>query len=153
MEDDDIKGPLVFSCSNCKTIVGDSYAYICGNEQAKTITLSAANNIERSADVFTSKGGYDVGSTYFTFACSYCHTTIGRYYLTTSKGLDEIREKFTYFVNSLNSYELGKSKFGKIADPEVIIISEAAPSTSSTSTSEIPKLQELMTEILKVNIS
>lgn len=146
-----ITGPLVFSCSGCKTIVGDSYSFMCSNEQLKSITLSAANNIERSADVYTSKGGYDVGSTYFTFSCSSCHTPIERYYLTTSKDLDEIREKFTFFIDNLNTYEIGKSKFGKIPDPEVITFADTSKSNIDISVAAKYSLSDVMAEMLKVN--
>lgn len=133
----DITGPLVFSCSSCKTIVGDSYAFICSNESLKSITLSAANNIERSADVYTSKGGYDIGSTYFSFACSVCHASIGRYYLTTSKDLDQIREKFTFAIDNISSYEVGKSKFGKMPEPEIFTFGGDDDGLSSSQNSNI----------------
>lgn len=70
--------PLIFSCISCRTIVGDSYSFITSNETHKTLTLSAASNIVRSAVVQTSKSGYDIGSTYFTFQCANCPQTLGR---------------------------------------------------------------------------
>mmetsp|Transcript_31610 Transcript_31610/g.30145 ORF Transcript_31610/g.30145 Transcript_31610/m.30145 type:complete len:280 (+) Transcript_31610:249-1088(+) len=94
----------------------------------QTITLTAASGIQRSADVYTSKAGSDVGSTFFRFTCVECQNTLGRYYLTTSKDLDDLREKFTFTIDSINSYELGKSQHGKIfkdtppvtaVDPEI----------------------------------
>lgn len=117
----EVTAPLVFSCSTCKTIVGDSYAFTCSNENTKSITLSAASNIQRSAVVHTSKFGYDIGSTYFSFSCINCKTTFGKYYITTSRDLDELREKFTFSCEFLSTYELGKSKFGKIDQREELI--------------------------------
>lgn len=113
----EIAGPLCFSCSKCRTIVGDSFSFLTSNEEAQTITLTASSNIQRSADVYTSKSGFDVGSTYFNFTCSNCQELLGRYYLTTSKDLDELREKFTFLVNSIQSYELGKAQHGKMPEP------------------------------------
>lgn len=112
-----ISGPLCFSCSKCRTIVGDSFSFLTSNEEAQTITLTASSNIQRSADVYTSKSGFDVGSTYFKFTCSNCQELIGRYYLTTSKDLDELREKFTFSVSKIQSYELGKAQHGKMPEP------------------------------------
>lgn len=79
----------------------------------QTITLTGASNISRSADVYTSKSGLDVGSTYYKFFCTSCQANLGRYYLTTSKDLDDLREKFTFTIDSIKSYELGKNKIGK----------------------------------------
>ena len=42
-----------------------------------TITLSASSNIARSADVYTSKDGRDVGSTFFSFTCLICDASLG----------------------------------------------------------------------------
>ena len=95
-----ISGPLCFYCANVGTIVRDSFSFLTSNEEAQTITLSASSNIQRSADVYTSKSGFDVGSTYFNFTCTNCQELLGRYYLTTSKDLDEL-EKFTFLVNKI----------------------------------------------------
>jgi len=112
-----ITSPLVFYCSKCRTIVGDSFSYLSSDAELKVITLSATSNIQRSADVYTSKSGADVGSTYFSFACVLCQTSLGRYYLTTSKDLDYLREKFSFNVDSISSYTLGNAQHGKIPDP------------------------------------
>jgi Yippee zinc-binding/DNA-binding /Mis18, centromere assembly len=78
----------------------------------RTITLTAASNIQRSADVYTSKEGLDVGSTYFRFTCAMCQNPLGLYYLTTSKDLDELREKFSFSYESVTLYEIGKAQHG-----------------------------------------
>lgn len=119
---DPISGPLVLSCSKCKTIVGDSFSFLSSNEQSKTITLSAASNIQRSTQLYTSYEPFDEGSTYFDFMCSNCQQMIGRYYVTTSMDLDHIREKFTFNVNFVTSYELGKAQHGQL--PEAIEVEE-----------------------------
>ena len=48
-----------------------------------------------------------------SFFCSSWQTALGRYYLTTSRDLDDLREKFTFTIDSLCSYELGINKVGK----------------------------------------
>ena len=124
-EEAQIKGPLVFSCGKCKTIVGDSFSFLTSHEEMGTITLTAASNIQRSADVYTSKTGGDVGSTYFSFTCIHCQSPLGRYYLTTSRDLDDLREKFTFTCDGISSYELGKSQHGKMPEPIVPADGEA----------------------------
>jgi hypothetical protein len=38
---------------------------------------------------------------------------LGRYYLTTSEDLDHLRKMFTFNVNNIISYELGRTQHGK----------------------------------------
>ena len=98
----------------------------------KSVTLSASSNIARSADVFTSKEGRDVGSTFFSFTCLRCDSVLGNYYLTTSKDLDDIREKFTFSINSIKAYQLGNAQFGKI--PDLITPQEGSQTGTPTHT-------------------
>ena len=163
-EGEAIAGPLCFSCLKCRSIVGDSFSFLTSDESAQTITLSASSNIQRSADVYTSKSGSDVGSTYFNFTCSNCQAQLGRYYLTTSKDLDELREKFTFNVNNIQSYELGKAQHGKMPDPipdEEAAVNKgtevgAGPSagteiveTVSGMSKEILKVQHVLVDVLE----
>ena len=115
--DQEITAPLVFSCAQCRTIIGDSFSFLHSDEKKRTITLSSASNIERTEDAYTSKGGDDIGSTYFVFNCCCCHTTIGRYYMSTCPDLDHLRGKFTISIDEITSYELGKSQHGQLPDP------------------------------------
>ena len=126
---DEVKGPLVFSCAKCRTIVGDSFSLRSSSENNRTITLTASSNIRRSPDVYTSKAGNDVGSTYFQFTCQHdaCLAPLGRYYLTTSQDLDEARGNFTFNVDAIKSYELGKAQHGSIPSEN----SMAAAATSA----------------------
>ena len=111
-----ISAPLIFQCGSCKVIVGDSFSFVESREDVRMISLTAASNIQRSADVYTSKTGSDIGSTYFSFACSVCNNDLGKYYLTTSKDLDSLREKFTFYVDAISSYELGHAQHGNLYD-------------------------------------
>lgn len=116
-DDEEIQSPLVFQCLACRTIVGDSYSFQCSNEEMSIITLTAASNIRRSQDVYTSKAGLDIGSTYFAFSCANCDQNLGRYYLTTSSDMDDLRERFNFGVENVISYELGKSQHGQMPEP------------------------------------
>ena len=70
------KSALVFQCIQCHVIVGDSKSLHSSNEKNDTITLLSASNIKRTPDLFTSKGGYDIGSTYVTFNCRACSVSV-----------------------------------------------------------------------------
>jgi len=128
--EDVIKAPMVFSCIKCHVIVGDTYALLKTSAETNTITLTGASRVSRSADVYTSKVGPDVGSTYFRFNCSNCQAVLGRYYLTTARDLDDLREKFTFSVDAVASYELGKAQFGKAEN-----VPESMPTASSSASS------------------
>ena len=108
----EVSGPLVFSCCKCKTIVGDSFSFLSSNKETNSITLSSSSNIQRTSELYTSYESLDEGSTYFCFMCSSCQQLLGRYYVTTSIDLDHIREKFTFNIENIVSYELGKSQHG-----------------------------------------
>jgi len=148
----EVKGPLVFSCANCRTLIGDTYSFLTSNEENRTITLASASNIQRSADVYTSKSGDDVGSTYFNFTCLSCQTLLGRYYLTTSKDMDVQREKFTFSVDAITSYELGKAQHGKMPEPagdeeEPGVKGVANGSGTALSAEHLQELQDIKTTI------
>lgn len=113
-EEEEVSAPVVFLCIKCHLIVGDSYAFHSTNPDMQTITLSAASNVKRSEELFTSHNGHDIGSTFINFKCSGCNNPLGRYYLTTSSDLDNLREVFTFEVKNVSSYELGKARHGKI---------------------------------------
>ena len=71
-EEEEVSSPIVFQCSKCNLIVGDSFAFLMSNPDAQTITLSAVSNIKRTPDLYTSYKGHDIGSTYILFVCSGC---------------------------------------------------------------------------------
>src|SRR4051812_17309967 len=101
--DSEVSGPLVFSCGNCRTIVGDSYSLFHSNEELKTITLSASSNIQRINEIYTSYDAHDHGSTYYLFSCLSCSKELGRYYICTNRILDSVRDKFTFDIDSISS--------------------------------------------------
>ncbi len=144
---EEVTGPLVFSCGKCRTIVGDSYSLFHSNEEQKTLTLSAASNIQRIDEIYTSYEAYDQGSSYFCYICLECQNPLGRYYTATTIGMDNIREKFTFDVDSISSYELGKAQHGRVIDPRTIadnVSGEAATENTSALTEEVLKVCRLI---------
>eukprot|EP00056_Hartaetosiga_gracilis_P003798 m.67588 g.67588 ORF g.67588 m.67588 type:complete len:213 (-) comp11581_c0_seq5:110-748(-) len=106
-EMDEIDAPLVFQCRSCKRIVGDTFAWICSDEELNTITLKYAAPSVTIGDVLeTSTQKRDMGSTYMRFTCE-CDAVIGRVYKTTARHLDHIRDLLTFDRDALTSYQLG----------------------------------------------
>lgn len=145
-EEDTVTSPMIFSCNKCKTIVGDSFSYVEGHNDLKLIVLSSASNIQRSPEVHTSKEGPDIASTYFGFLCSSCQVVLGRYYLTTSADLDSLRGKFSFLVDEISSYQLGKSKIGKIQE----LVEESESVIESKIEQDLSVLRDFGGELLKV---
>lgn len=139
-----IAGPLVFSCGKCRTIIGDSLSLVGTHAQLKTITLAAASKITRTEELVTSKVGLDKGSTFVNLNCFNCSALLGRYYLTTPKGLDELREKFSFLIENISSYELGKYEYGEAVDAPNPTLEE-----SRVESQQKPSL-ELEENILKI---
>ena len=144
--DAQVSGPLVFHCLKCKTVVGDSFSLVCSSEEAKTITLSAASNIQRTNELYTSYETLDEGSTYFSLLCVGCQQSLGRYYVTTSIDLDYARTRFTFAIDSITSYELGKAQHGQI--PEATILSY--PVAEEVSNNEPNQADAVAEDVLQV---
>jgi len=150
-DDSPVSGPLVFSCRKCRTIVGDSFSMLCSNQEDATITLSAASHVQRGTQLFTSYESLDEGNSYFWFQCSEprCQEKLGKYYVTTSRDLDHVREKFTFSVEAIDSYELGKAQFGHIPEADVIELPAADTAQEENVGASIDLVQE---DVSKVKI-
>ena len=137
-----IDTPLVFQCLKCRSIVGDSLSVVSIHQGMQLITLSAAEHIRREKEIYTSKSGDDIGSTFYRFSCKICSSVIGRYYLTTSKDLDALREQFSFDIQAVSSYQLGKPSMNTNALPS----DEKLPSEALDNSHE----HDLRIEITKV---
>ena len=118
--------PIIFQCSSCLTIIGDSFNMVCTDHEMETISLSGVSNVLRSETESTSGDGPDRGCTFVVLLCSHCQKIVGRIYIGTSKPLDHVRDLFTLHSNSIVSYTLGTSDFttarpqnAVFAEPEV----------------------------------
>ena len=151
-DDPQVTGPLVFSCLKCKSIVGDSFSLLSSNEEANTITLSASSNIQRPKEMYTSYESLDEGSTYFPIMCKFCQQSLGRYYVTTSTDLDHLREKFTFNIDSITSYELGKAQHGKMLEVTVLSL-PVADEVAEEGPAQIEIVQEDVTKVSACDVS
>lgn len=132
--------PLVVSCLKCKNIVGDTYSYVCHDQSLNVMALSAVCNIKRSSNtVFTSKSGGDAGCTFTNLYCENCDETIGKFYITTSRLVDNLRDKFSLFVDKISVYKVGTANIGQYPPPEIRLLSDSSSNE-----------QPLVDEIVKV---
>ncbi|CAI5706579.1 hypothetical protein KXD40_006469 [Peronospora effusa] len=107
MEEDSL--PLVvFQCSTCRSIFGDSYAFVSSTEQLWLVTLSHVTNVTLAPEVQTASAGLDAGSSYYELLCHNCQAVLGRKYLTTPVILDGIRDLFSFSTEAITSYTLGE---------------------------------------------
>ncbi|CAI5746482.1 unnamed protein product [Peronospora destructor] len=107
MEEDSL--PLVvFQCSTCRSIFGDSYAFVSSTEQLWLVTLSHVTNVTLAPEVQTASTGLDAGSSYYELLCHNCQAVLGRKYLTTPVVLDGIRDLFSFSTEAITSYTLGE---------------------------------------------
>ncbi len=101
--------PLVFQCSKCRTIIGDSLAWVGAYEELAAVTLHhvSASAIRTRKNLVTSQNAFDLGSTFVILECRVCDELIGRMYKTTPKHLDDIRDCYSLDAKSVDSYQLG----------------------------------------------
>ncbi|CAH0481680.1 unnamed protein product [Peronospora belbahrii] len=121
MEEDSM--PLVvFQCSTCRSIFGDSYAFVCSTEELWLVTLSHVTNVALGSEVQTANTGLDTGSSYYELLCHNCQAVLGRKYLTTPVVLDGIRDLFSFSTEAITSYTLGEpmQQAQDIADPTML---------------------------------
>ncbi|XP_045197195.2 uncharacterized protein LOC123551944 [Mercenaria mercenaria] len=103
--------PVVFQCSQCDAIVGDSTSWVSANKIMRTITLGRiTSKVGVKSAIEVSQSGIDKGSTFLPIYCINCNEVLGKQYLASPPELDYIRGSFTLHVEKLNSYEVGSAE-------------------------------------------
>ncbi len=133
--------PLVFQCSKCRSIIGDSLAWVGAYEDLSAVVLHHVSDsaIRTRRDRVTSQNAFDLGSTFLILECQVCDELIGRIYKTTPKHLDDIRDCYCLDVKQVDSYQLGD--FG------TNVTRESDPFSMQTNTylvSQINKFQSII---------
>ncbi|XP_032234847.1 protein Mis18-alpha isoform X2 [Nematostella vectensis] len=130
--------PIVFQCLSCQVILGDSFSWVCADQDLQVVVLSAVtSNVSIEEGLETSTDGQDIGSTFIPLRCKSCKSGIGRIYRTTPLELDMIRDVFSLDCSSIKSYELG---------------TQAGKNSYKTADEllDIPTAKDLKNEILKL---
>lgn len=136
-EDEEVR-LLVFQCSKCQAIVGDSLRLEAADEEIQVILLKGTSGVTVSPDTSISTSGRDAGSSYKSLRCAGCGAVLGKSYIATPRRLDRIRDCFALDSNCISSYELGTSDLLASTSPvpqsEISFVNGAHSSTSSYST-------------------
>ncbi|KAI8322853.1 hypothetical protein GQ54DRAFT_248983, partial [Martensiomyces pterosporus] len=100
---------IVFSCAKCRTIVGDTFAYVASVPERSYFGLQAVPesvNVGKVRKMSTDKR--DDGSVYVELSCANCRAQLGRRYITTTEEMDSIRNAYALDIDKVMTYELGK---------------------------------------------
>ncbi|KAJ2157387.1 hypothetical protein GGF46_004538 [Coemansia sp. RSA 552] len=111
--DEAINGPVVFSCAKCRTILGDTFAYVASIPERN---LFALQTVPESVACGKTRQVADEGSVYYNLSCVECDAVVGRRYMTTSEELDAIRNAFALDISKVITYELGKCMGDRSSD-------------------------------------
>lgn len=152
-EDDDgdeaeaMAAPVVFQCGTCRSIFGDSYAFVGSNADLLLVTLSAATNVAAAPETLTAKDGADAGSAFHELLCRQCQAVLGRQYVTTPVKLDAIRGLFSFATAAIASYQLGYPQLERSREaPSAADAQRATDACAST----VAKLAADRDEVLKL---
>ena len=100
--------PLVFQCGKCNIIIGDSLKCSNINIQAGSITLyNVTDNVKVGETLVMCTKGWDTGCAYLVVECGNCGEYLGRMYKATLRQLDDIRDKYTLWVDKCQVYHCG----------------------------------------------
>ncbi|KAJ1958524.1 Protein Mis18-alpha [Dispira parvispora] len=109
-EAQDIQAPLVFQCTQCKTIIGDSFAWVGAFEELNGIVLSSKSKV--ILDLWSE------GQRFITLPrarikndakCGECQQLLGRLYNATTSKWDLLRNCLLLQVDKILTYELGRT--------------------------------------------
>jgi hypothetical protein len=134
-ENINVERHLIFQCRNCRALVGDSVSYACGNEEFGIIGVQSPSSVSiTGVEPQLSSDRFDCGSVFYKFVCDQCQCHLGRYYKTTNSYMDDYRELWCFFRDTITCYELG----GATADIDPFTI---LPTCTVLDNESIPFLQ------------
>ncbi|KAG5440247.1 hypothetical protein PCANB_001817 [Pneumocystis canis] len=122
--------PTVFQCVNCRSVVGDSYAWSTSHQESNTITLSEVPEnsiIESEMEECTPQGNFT------EISCKHC------------KGTSDM---FTFNLDNIISYQLGPKKIRPI-QPVQSTNDVFGPSINTEIQNEINKLKSFTVAVFE----
>ncbi|KAJ1659929.1 hypothetical protein IWQ61_001065 [Dispira simplex] len=109
-EAQDIQAPLVFQCTQCKTIIGDSFAWVGAFEELNGIALSShSGSVVKGSEIRHASSGPDKECIYTDVQCAECQQMLGRLYKATTSKWDLLRDCLLLQVDKILTYELGRT--------------------------------------------
>lgn len=153
-EEDEMAAPVVFQCGTCRSIFGDSYAFMGSNADLLLVTLSDVTNVALAPEAHTAKDGPDAGSSFRELLCKQCQAVLGRQYVTTPIALDELRGLFSFSTAAIASYQLGypqlegqRGPLSADATRQATAACDATVRALSADRDEVIRLREDMTKV------
>lgn len=138
---------VVFQCSTCRSIFGDSYAFVSSTEELWLVTLSHVTNVAQAPEVQTAHDGPDAGSSYYELLCHNCQAVLGRRYLTTPVVLDGIRGLFSFSTEAITSYTLGEPMQNEAGNEQAAAACHAAMQKLAAERNEVARLRDEMEKV------
>ncbi|XP_069492436.1 protein Mis18-alpha [Ambystoma mexicanum] len=111
--------PLVFLCSQCKRVLGDSTGWMESDVEDQTVMLKVVSpyvTVDKEPRVSTCP--QDDCCMIESLMCSGCCACIGKMYKSTPKHLDYKRELYCLDVDAVESYVLGSTTVQEISDKD-----------------------------------
>ncbi|XP_014776739.1 uncharacterized protein LOC106873744 isoform X2 [Octopus bimaculoides] len=101
--------PIIFQCSNCKVIFGDSLSWEITNEAMQVICLSKASDfVIVDEEILIQRSESNQISTYSKLSCKGCRRVVGKFFHSTYYDFDQFRGLFTFYVNQISMYQTGQ---------------------------------------------
>jgi hypothetical protein len=151
--EEEAAAPVVFQCGTCRSIFGDSYAFVGANPDLLLVTLSAVTNVASAPEALTASDGPDAGSSFHEILCKQCQAVLGRQYLTTPIALDALRGLYSFSTAAIASYQLGYPQLESQREPSAADAKRATALCDATVRSfaadreELLRLREDMTKV------
>lgn len=145
--------PVVFQCGTCRSIFGDSYAFVGANADLLLVTLSAVTNVACAPEALTATDGPDAGSSFHEILCKQCQAVLGRQYLTTPIALDALRGLYNFSTAAIASYQLGYPQLENQQEPSAedakraTALCDATVRSFAADREELLRLREDMTKV------
>ncbi|CAM9377335.1 unnamed protein product, partial [Phaeothamnion confervicola] len=124
---DEISAPLVFLCVGCRSVLGDTWAFVSSDAATKSVTLrgTPCRVSPKCLFGFVHIKGENLPCLFTFLGRSERHhqgagasATIGRTYISTPRHLDAMRDMFVFDTDAICSYELGRCELlSEVDDP------------------------------------
>jgi hypothetical protein len=139
----DVVGPLVFQCIDCRAIVGDSLGAVGVFRELDSVVVDRCTGMTQSLSITTTPG-----FTYRRLQCAKCEAAIGRAYLTAPQHFAAVIGAISLSIDRLNSYPLGMAT----DTAATMHLSPSLPPTSTESKARISSEAEedLRAELVKM---
>lgn len=129
---EELKNPITFQCTECNTIVSDSFFLL--ERINDTLVFTEAPNTTTDKEISHSSEDEDSLCTYHLVKCL-CKTVIGKKYVTVSRQMSSCLGNYSISISCIRGYQLGSAN----TQPEATFM------TNTEINAEIVRLQRFCT--------